>query len=82
MPIQRLSTLHGQRPGSNDVPPEHLPRAVTAARDVKEEEHARTARRHNPAYGTLNLDDWTEGHAKSPRLFPGGPRKPRSRSPR
>lgn len=82
MPTQRLSPLHGQRPGSSDVPPEHLPRAITAARDVQEEEHARTARRRNPAYGTLNLDDWTEGHAKSPRLFVGGPRKPGKRSRR
>lgn len=78
---RRDGALHGQRPGSPDVPIDgRSTRVVDAELRALQGRRDRAARRANPAYGSLNLDDWTE--ATSAPKKPGGRPKKTNANPR
>jgi hypothetical protein len=52
--------IEGQRPGNTSAPRDPLPKAMLTEISARERARVEASRRANRAYGTLDLDGWSD----------------------
>ena len=68
--------IHGIRPGTRDAPIDRtITKTLADDQKTRDKDVGREARTQNRAYGTLDLQDWTESMTNSRNLYPGGRRR-------